>query len=266
VRTRTGDPVDGAEIVLYTDLGARHTKTDRSGAFALADLAPGSARLRVRAPGFATVEIAVELAPNRHGRPIEIPRIELSAEGIVEGMVVDTHGDPVPGARVAKDRVPVYLAVGSTPSGVAVTDARGRFRLAELADGPVTLEVYAPDVGRARADARVIAGRSNDVGRITLRKPDEKAAEPSASGGVAVTLGETDANQVVIVAVVDGSEAERAGIAPGDTLLEVDGARVSSMTDARSRLSGPVADDVVVKVQRAGRAFSLRIPREQVRR
>ena len=63
-----------------------------------------------------------------------------------------------------------------------------------------------------------------------------------------------------------GREAERAGLLPNDRVAEIAGARVSSITDARARLSGPVHDDVVVKVKRGDRVVSLRVPREAVRR
>jgi S1-C subfamily serine protease len=130
---------------------------------------------------------------------------------------------------------------------------------------------YAPDVGRARvADVRVLSGRTTDGVKIVLARGEGVAAEPLATGGVAVTLGETpaglEAAEVVVAAVAEGSEAERAGLAPGDRLLEVGGARVASVTDARSRLSGPVHDDVLVKLRRGERTLLLRVPREQVRR
>jgi C-terminal processing protease CtpA/Prc len=84
---------------------------------------------------------------------------------------------------------------------------------------------------------------------------------------VAVTLGETGApTAVVVVSVVEASEAERAGIVPGDVLLEVDGARVTGMQEARAKLSGPIAADVVVAVQRGDRRLTLRVAREAVRR
>jgi S1-C subfamily serine protease len=188
----------------------------------------------------------------------------------VEGVVVDAKGDPVPGARVAKDRVLVYLAVGAAPAGLALTDAHGHFKLGELPEGSSTLEAYAPDVGRARFEVHnVREGRTVDAGRITLEKgSEERAKEPSASGGVAVTLGETgdDPHDVVIVAVADGSEAERAGLRPGDIVVEVDGVAVHTLSEARSRLSGPVTDDVIVKVRRGARVEELGVAREQVRR
>jgi S1-C subfamily serine protease len=106
--------------------------------------------------------------------------------------------------------------------------------------------------------------------KIVLVRGEPGSAEPLATGGVAVTLGETaaglEAPEVVIVAVAEASEAERAGLVPNDIVTEIGGARVKSITDARARLSGPVHDDVIVKVKRGDRMVALRVPREQVRR
>jgi S1-C subfamily serine protease len=71
---------------------------------------------------------------------------------------------------------------------------------------------------------------------------------------------------VIVVSVADGSEAERAGLMPGDVVATVDGAPVTSIEDARVRLSGPLTDDVVVGVRRADRTMALRVAREVVRR
>jgi hypothetical protein len=263
-----GDPIEGAEVVLYTELGARHARTDREGAYTVNELAAGPARLRVRAPGFAPKELEVAIEALGGARAAALPRVELGSEGTVEGLVVDGRGDPVQGARVAKDRVPVFLAVGTTPPGVAVSDARGHFLLAELQEGTWALEVYAPDLGRARVEGvKVTAGRATDLGKVTLKKDGEAVRDPAPRGNVAVTLGEaSDVHEVVIVAVAEASEAERAGLAPGDVLVEVEGASVHTIVDARAKLSGPLGDDVVLKLRRAGRSFTVRVPREEVRR
>ncbi len=267
VRSSRGDPLADADVVLYTELGARHARTDASGTYTVSGLAPGPAKLRVRAPGHSPVTRDVKIPDSGGARAFTLPRIELGGEGIVEGVVVDGRGDPVQGARVARDRVPTYLAIGAAPPGVAVTDARGRFKLGELPEGDLTLEAYAADVGRTRVTGvRVVAGRSTIDLKITLEKLD-KAVDPSASGGVAVTLGETsEPREVVLVAVAEGSEAERAGLAPNDVLLEVDGTRVKTIDEARAKLNGPIADDVVVKLRRGERTETVRVGREQVRR
>jgi hypothetical protein len=265
------DPIAGATVTLYGDLGARRTQSDAQGTFALAELAPGSARLDVRAPGFAPVTRTLKVPDSGGRRPFTMPRIELAPEGTIEGEVVDPRGAPVAGARVARDAVPTWLLVGSNPDAVAITDTRGHFALHELPEGSVTLEAYATGVGRARiADVKVVAGRTTDGVRIAIASPDDDstpATEPQAAGGVAVTLGETSApTEVVVVSVVEGSEAERAGLVPGDVLVSVDGNAVDGMADARARLGGPIRDDAVVGVRRGDRTLALRVAREAVRR
>ena len=177
----------------------------------------------------------------------------------------------MPGARVAKDHVPTWLVVGANPEGIALTDSKGRFSLKQLPEGTVILEAYAPDVGRARTEGvKVVSARTTVNLRITLTREtgeDPASHGPAASGSVAVTLGETgEPVEVVVVSVVPGSEAERAGLAPGDVVTTVDGAAVQTMEEARARLSGPVADDVLVGVRRGDRPVTLRVTREAVRR
>jgi protocatechuate 3,4-dioxygenase beta subunit len=271
VAARGRDAVAGAEVTLTTDLGVRRVRTDSQGAYSLAGLAPGSGKLRVRAAGYAPVTRDVAIPDGGGRRAIDLPRIELAEEGGVEGTVVDGKGNPVPGARVARDHVPTWLAVGGTPQGIAVADAHGRFVLHELPEGTIALEAYAPDLGRARADGvKVVSGRTTVGVTIALTPAagdDAPSKEPAASGNVAITLGESGAApDVVVVSVAEGSEAERAGLAADDVLLAVDGTAVHSIHEARARLLGPLADDVVVTVRRGEQSLTLRVTREAVRR
>ena len=267
---RGGQPVADADVSVTTDTGLVHSRTDKRGAFLVSNLAVGPARVRVRAPGYAPAETDATIGSTpSHGT--SLPRIELQEEGVVTGTVVDGRGDPVPGARVARDSVPTYLAVGPLPPGIAVADARGRFRLGGLAEGTLGLEAYSPEMGRARADGvRVVAGRSTDGVVVRFRKGEggDGTSEPASSGGVAVTLGETtgDPSEVVVVTVGDASEAERAGLLAGDTLLEIDGSSVHAVADARVRLSGPLGDDVIVKFRRGEVIDAVRVAREPVRK
>jgi hypothetical protein len=267
--SRGGGPVANAEVGLYTDGGVYRSRTDRNGEFSFSDLAPGRAQLRVLAVGYATLSRDVEIE-QAGVRPMRLPRLELAEEGVVSGQVVGSEGDPVPGARVAKDQVPTYLAIGPTPSWMAITDANGRFRLGGLGEGTVALEAYSPEEGRSRIDGvRVIAGRTTDGVRITMGRRDaDEGGDRGGAGGVAVTLGETsgEPREVVIVSVAEGSEAERAGLLPDDTILAIDGASVGSIGSARARLNGALSTDVVIRIQRADKEQSLRVARERVRR
>jgi len=265
------ETIEGAEVVLQTENHVYHARTDRDGGFVLGDLAAGPAHLRIRAKGRAPVDQDVVVVDSGGRHPTDIGKLVLPEDAIIEGVVVDGKGDPVPGARVAKDSVPTYLPSAVVPPGVAVCDARGRFRLGEMLEGIAVLEAYAPDVGRGRATGvRALSGHTTDGVKIVLATDGAAPGEPPATGGVAVTLGETIAGppemdtQVVVVSVSEGSEAERAGLAPNDVLVEVGGAAPTSIVDARARLSGPLHDDVLVKVRRDERILTLRIVREAV--
>jgi hypothetical protein len=268
VTARDAEPIPNAEVTVYTDLGARHARTDARGAFTLSDLAPGPARLHVRAVHQAPVDEVIAVPDSGGDRPHPLGRIPMATECVAEGDVVDARGNPVVGARVGRDRAPTWLRLGSNPPGLAITDDHGRFRLDGLPEGLVTLEAYAPDVGRARATVNLVAERpSDDVHLAIQSSPDGSVSEPASSASLAVTLGETSSPvEVVVVSVVEQSEAERAGVAPGDVLLAVDGAAVASLDDARTRLNGPADEDVLVTVRRGDRTFSLRVGREPVRR
>jgi hypothetical protein len=266
VRTSRGDPVAEADVVLYMTDAVRHLRTDAQGGFVAADLAPGDARVVVRASGYAKAELRTTVPES--ARPFSFGTIDLTPEGLVTGEVRDAKGDPVAGARVAKDHVPVFLAAAAPPPDVAVSDARGRFQLGGLPEGAVTLEAYAPDAGRGHTDVRVAAGRSTTNVRIVLAADTDHGVDHGGAT-VAVTLGETGGtgeHDVVVVVVADGSEAEHAGLLPGDVITDVDGVVVHTIEQAREKLSGPVGADVVVGVHRESGSLKLRVPRETVRR
>jgi regulator of sigma E protease len=69
----------------------------------------------------------------------------------------------------------------------------------------------------------------------------------------------------VVVAVAEGSEAERAGLLAGDVLWSVDGTLVEEMADGRRRLGGSDGSDVIIEVERGGEPLSVRVRREAVR-
>jgi hypothetical protein len=265
---RRHEPIAAAEVVLHFDWGVRRASTDAQGHFSLKDLPAGTARLAVRASGFASAERSVSVADTGGRRESVLDRLELIEEGIVEGDVVDQHGDPVVGARVANGLAPTWLLVGSTPNGIAVTDANGRFTLRELSEGTITLEAFSPDVGRGRlSGVAVVGGRTTDRVHIVIERDVADAGEPPASGGVAVTLGETAApTEVVVASVAEGSEAERGGVATGDVLLAVDDVPVATLEQARERLNGPITEDVVLRLRRGDKALVLRVARDAVRR
>ena len=119
VTTKRREPIAGADVTLQTESGTRHARTNKDGVYSFAEVSAGPARVRVRAPGRAPDEKQVTIEERGGRKPTEVARFELAEEGIVEGVVVNDRGDPIPGARVAKDAVPTYLPVGTAPIGIA---------------------------------------------------------------------------------------------------------------------------------------------------
>jgi protocatechuate 3,4-dioxygenase beta subunit len=266
--TSRGEPIVGAEITAFADVGALHAQTDKDGAFRFNELGAGTVRFGARKAGHAPVEVEAQVASTRADRPFTLPKLVMPEEGVVTGLVVDENGKPVQGARIAKDSVSTYLAVGAGgQSAFAVSARDGTFRLGELPGGDLTLEALLSDVGRGTVTAHVDAGRTTRDVKLVVTRTTETGSGEHAAGGVAVTLGETaEPVEVVVVAVASGSEAERAGLLPHDVLLEVDGHSTASMKDARRRLSGPLADEVVLRIRRGDDPRVLRFPREAVRK
>jgi hypothetical protein len=271
-----GEAIRDAEVTLYMDLAVRRARTDAAGNYALSELGAGPARLSVHAAHFASAARPITVPDSGGRRTFEVPTIELPDEGVVEGEVVDVRGEPVAGARVARDHVPTWMLGAAVGQEMAVTDSHGHFVLGELGEGQIALEAYSADFGRGRVEGVAVgSGRTTYGARIVLAPEGngESAGgstdgrERSVSGSVAVTLGETAPPvQVVVVSVAPGSEAERGGLLPGDVILAIDGETIDSMSGARQRLDGPLSDDVVVRVQRGGRELSVRIAREPVHR
>jgi hypothetical protein len=167
---RGRQPLDATDITLYAGSGSLRARTDRDGVYRFDDVAPGAAKLFASREGYVKTELAVSIAPaGRADRPVAIDPIDLEPAGTIVGEVVDAHGEPVAGARVALGSV---AAAMNPAQGAAVTNARGQFRLDGVAEGEVTLEAAALDRGRGRADAIRVSGGETTAGVRIALTPD----------------------------------------------------------------------------------------------
>jgi protocatechuate 3,4-dioxygenase beta subunit len=264
------DRLAGADVTLFTATGARHGKTDEQGEYTFDDLAPGRVRVSVTAAEHASGEAVAHVRGDRD-HPADLGAIDLAEAGEVEGQVVDADDQPVAGARVARDGVPTYLPLGPLPRGIVATDREGRFTLGGLPEGHVALEAYFADLGRAQvADVPVRAGRTTTRVKIAFGAAAPASREPKGAGSVAVTLGE-HGRSVLVAMVPPASEAEAAGVEPGDEIVAVNGREVRSIEAARKRLTGPLDEDVLLSLKRddgqdGAVSWLLRVRRERVRR
>lgn len=85
--------------------------------------------------------------------------------------------------------------------------------------------------------------------------------------GIGVSVEKRGA-QLVVVAPLEGSPAQRAGLRPGDVILRVDGEETAtwSLTDAVTRLRGPAGTTVQLTIQRGGQPpFAVTVVRARLR-
>ena len=85
--------------------------------------------------------------------------------------------------------------------------------------------------------------------------------------GIGATVRMNEEGELVIVAPIEGSPAEAAGLRPGDIVLEVDGRRIKGMTllEAVSLIRGPKGTPVRLKILRAGQEpFEVEIVRARI--
>jgi carboxyl-terminal processing protease len=100
-----------------------------------------------------------------------------------------------------------------------------------------------------------IAGMINslgDTGHSTFLTPDEvRQAKDSQKGqfeGVGIEIQEKNGS-VVIVAPIEGSPAQKAGLRSGDIILKVDAQSITGLADAVQRILGPAGTSVTLTIQ-----------------
>lgn len=258
--------VVGARVTLQTSNGHRDTTLSSGlGEYEFRNVPLGSARIAVVHEDFAHVRQAVQIEdPGRAGRAFELPTIDLPDANSLAGVVVEGETErPVAGAWVSVEELGyANPQQGSSEEG-AVTDAEGRFVLQGLGPGVHEVHALSRAHGRGVVRVRVESERTPDAIRIPLRLDDEEGRGGHAAS-IAVALEERQGGAPVLVirAVAPQSEAERAGLRPGDVLVDVDGVEPRSRADAWRRLSGRLGSDLVVGVRRSGQRHDFRVRRE----
>jgi RNA polymerase sigma factor (sigma-70 family) len=152
------------------------TRTDAQGRFALTDL-PARERLAIvaAAEGYDSPTVpGFELAP---GQTLRDQRIVLARGVNLHGKVLRRNGNPAPGAFV----IPKFVGEGDlwNSGGIqmALTDAKGEFRLGYRAECKTVLRVMTPQDGEAIFGVEVQADTP-----VELRMPAGAAARGCVTG------------------------------------------------------------------------------------
>ena len=90
-----------------------------------------------------------------------------------------------------------------------------------------------------------------DTGHSTFLTPKEVQQQHDAMQGKLQGIGvqvQWKNGSVVIVAPIEGSPAQKAGLQSGDIIVSVDGQAITSVTDAVSRIRGPAGTSVTLTI------------------
>jgi S1-C subfamily serine protease/protocatechuate 3,4-dioxygenase beta subunit len=261
--------VMGAEIALETAVRRVTTLTDGQGRFDFGDVPRGRAVLTVRHAEYAPARLQIDVTDTgRTDRPLELEPIDLEEGASAEGVVVNSEGEPVAGARVSLGTPASHIARNTWGSGSTVTDEQGHFVLRGLPPGEHSLGALAPTRERGALSVALSPGEHLEDLEIELAAEAELDEIGSQSGGVAADFGDAEGQNgpvAQIRSVESGSEAERAGLRAGDVIVDVDGAPVASSREARARTTGRAGQDVIIGVDRDGERRAYRVRLETLR-
>ena len=185
--------------------------------------------------------------------------------------------------RVRPGYVTALLIVASLSAGAALErwvlmsgippGATGDFRL--MAQAWNIIDKYYVDRAAVRHTAMAagaISGMTESLGdvghSVYLTAPEARRAGAAVQGklnGIGVEIIQSTNHQTVVIAPMDGSPAQQAGVRPGDVILQVDGRPVGgmSMSHISARMSGEAGQPVSLTVSNPsdGRRREIKIVR-----
>jgi hypothetical protein len=207
----------------------------------LGRLCPGRVTVRVVLPGCLHGERAGVVPA---GGIAALERLEVRAGGGAEGDVVDGRGEPVQGARVAREDS------ANDGAGGVLTAREGRFTATSLPEGDVALVATHPALGRsAPAVVRVLRGT---VARgVRLRFEADLASAAVARESPSLVLAGTRLG-VLVRAVTEGSAPAAAAVREGDRVLSVNAVAVAGVAQAERLLRLSRGDQTVLELERDG--------------
>jgi carboxyl-terminal processing protease len=151
-----------------------------------------------------------------------------------------------------------YLLPDPYPSTAVPREAASNFKLMTEAWNAIEQHyVDRPSVRPLNMTYGAISGMVDslgDAGHSAFLSPEMVKAEHTIESGQFAGIGaevQMKNNQVVIVAPIDGSPAQKAGIRPGDIIVAVDGRDISglSLHEVVRKIMGPAGSRMTLTVQ-----------------
>lgn len=257
VITPDGFALTSAHVVEHTDRGSasfvdgREVPFDMIGRDPLSDLAV----LRLQGGDFAAADLG-EADRLRVGQLVVAIGNPLGFAGSVTAGVVSALGRalPVRGGRVVENVIQTDAALNPGNSGGALADGRGRVVGINTAVAGIGLGLAVPIDDSTRRIMRTLMTE----GRV------QRAYIGIAGGGrplpprVAAAVGRE--HGVEVVEVIEASPAARAGIRPGDLIVELDGEPIADARDIQRLMVGDaIGRSIVALIWRDGQPRTLTI-------
>jgi protocatechuate 3,4-dioxygenase beta subunit len=258
----TGEPIPGASVSASDVANLRKdATTDQEGQYVLNGL--GSNRrpvtIYVKADGYARVKVQVTV---RKGREYE-ENFELKQTGTVEGMIVDSSNNPLPGAHIE-----VRPAEGSSATlrvlGNTSSESDGTFTVDYVEPGEslqvrVKLSAYLETYS---AEFSINSGETHDVGSVVLQLGGEIAGKvvdketKAAVNGVWIEArpeGDTDLTPGASVQSDSGGKFQIRGLQAGKyKLIAKANAYIETALDGVEVREGFRNDEVMIELEKGG--------------
>ena len=125
--------------------------------------------------------------------------------------------------------------------------------------------IETPPADLAYAAIDTLVRRLNDPYATFDERRMRKRGKRTGSIGIEATIVD---GQLKVIAPLDGSPAQKAGVEPGDLIVEIDREAVhgATLTEAMRRIRGPLGTDVLLRIQRKGaQKIGLPVPRTRFR-
>ena len=255
---------EGAVVTFVSGELRKVTVADELGRYQLLGLPPGPGLLSAKHDDFGQGSLSVVVKAGVADRPFEMPALDLSPSVQIEGRVEDAEGRAVAGALLASDRIGAFLVHKRGGLILGESDQDGEFSVAVQRADQLYLFGAALGVAYGFSDAIEPADRDVVDGvRVIVDHPDPAVAYEQ--GTALFSLDERD-QRLLIYAVAEGSQAERAGLRAEDEVVSIDEVRPEDLHDARSLLSGPLGGQMRVVIKRAGSTMTFLVPRESFAR
>lgn len=266
-------PIGGFVLVVSKALGAMEEQIVYSqsffsseGNYEIGPLSPGQYRLRALAHGYASARPPEFSLSN--GDNIEVD-ILLEQGGKITGFVINKEQqNPIAGASISLEGNLVGSAIPLPVDSQVQADDSGYFELTGIHPGTRSINVSAEGFHSRIVSGIALTQSGQEVGPIEIQLTPTKADEEAKIElvGIGAALG-PQGDHVVVGQTLEEGGAAKAGMQPGDLIIEIDGEGIQGKEfgEVIQLIRGPEGTTVDFKIMRNGEALRLTVPRLKVR-